>query len=635
MNFFEHQDKARKQTGRLVMLFILAVTVVVLSTAVVISGVVAYFLGQSFGNNSVWNGTYWHTVFTSPAFAYSALGTLTLIILGSAYKSLQLGGNGIAVALSLDGKHVHPDSSDPAHQKLLNIVTEMALASGNPVPKVFLLPGDAINAFAAGYNRHQTVVAVTQGALTQLNRDELQGVIAHEFSHINFGDVKINMRLVALLHGILLIGEIGRLLPSSGGSRSRSNNKNAGLGVALMAIGYSGTFLGNLIKAAVSRQREFLADASAVQFTRNPEGIASALNKIAHGPNGGSIVSSRANIYKHFYFSAEAPYFFSSLLATHPAITERIKRLGYATANAVSANANNTHKPQGATSDHLAGFTGSANHSTLNLAIPPNNPTNAVKIINSIGQPSATHLHNAQTHIAQLPESLKKATHNAFSARALVYGLIIHHTPSNHHAAQWQYLQQQAHPQTYKTLEQLLPLLQNLNTSASYHLLLMAEAALQDQSPTQAAVFKRCAKALIKADNSLTLFEWSIYRLAVAPLERQAQGRKKLTDCQQALSLLFYYALSHCEPGLRAQTLLAITPILGFTLPTPAKISLQQLDTALVELRQLKPLSKPTLLKALMVCLQGDGVITDEELTLIRMTALLLDCPIPDISLPN
>ncbi|WP_054113618.1 M48 family metallopeptidase [Marinagarivorans algicola] len=658
MNFFEHQDKARKQSTRLLFLFLLAVSAVVFFTAIVITGTLTYFQTQGFLSNASSHMGYWAALLHNPILLWSLLGTLIFIILGSAFKALQLGGNGIQVALAMNGKHVHPDTHNPDYQKLLNIVTEMALASGNPVPKVFVMPGAAINAFAAGFNRHQTVVAVTEGALTQLSRNELQGVIAHEFSHINFGDVKINMRIVALLHGILLIGIIGRYIAwGSYGhyghrSSSRRNSKQAGLGFALMAIGFTGTFFGNLIKAAVSRQREYLADASAVQFTRNPDGIANALKKIAQGPDA-TLESSHAEEFSHFYFSSlrltGVQNFFSGLLATHPEIDKRIERLGHTLTLDIrnpphhATQANNTAQPN----SQVMGFARAAEPAsratftstihTIDNNRPSQSPSaqyatlKASNIIDSIGNPTHSNLDAAQAHLASLPTLLVDACSNPFSARALIYGLLIQATAKKYHSAQLDHLKTHAHPETVKTLQQLQPAIAQLNPQNFYPLLLLAEPTLQDQSTQQADTFQDCAKALIKVDNQLSLLEWAIYRLAVAPLRQFKNSRQKnLQDCQSALNVLFYYTLSLTEPAQRAPLLAQAEKHLRLTITKPQKVSLNALDGAMNSIAQLKPLSKPALIKALIACIIGDGEVTEEETTLLRMVALILDCPIPE-----
>ncbi len=317
-DFFERQDVARRNTKWLVAMFIFAVIGIVGSTFVA----TALVLGAA--------NEHGRFSFEVPLLASAA--ALGLIVIGSLYKTAQLAAGGTVVAERLGGRRVYPNTIDPVERRLLNIVEEMALASGVPVPPVFLLSREqGINAFAAGYSPSDAVVSVTRGCAQQLTRDQLQGVVAHEFSHILNGDMRLNLRLIGVLHGILLMGLVGRELLrfgsySSGGNRSRRNDSGAYLlliGLAFMVIGFLGLFLGNLIKAAASRQREFLADASAVQFTRNPEGIAGALRRIGAAIFGSKLISPRADEASHMYFAEGI----STLFASHPPLRERIRRI--------------------------------------------------------------------------------------------------------------------------------------------------------------------------------------------------------------------------------------------------------------------------------------------------------------------
>lgn len=625
MNFFQHQEKARKQTVKLVLLFVLAVIVVCLLTATAVALIFGHFFA---GPTTPPESTSAIVHFVShPAFFWSALIAFSVILIGSAFKTFQLGGNGIQVALAMDGKYVHPDTQDANERKLLNIVTEMALASGNPVPKVFKLPGEGINAFAAGHNRHQIVVAVTEGALTQLSRDELQGVVAHEFSHINFGDVKINMRLVALLHGILLIGYIGQLMVSGGGHRRhnhyhsrRRDSKSASIGMAFIAIGFIGTFCGNMIKAAISRQREFLADAAAVQFTRNPDGIAGALKKIAG--QGADIQSheGKESQFSHFYFSNVSGQFFSRLFATHPAIDERIKRLGHTFDTAIPTTAQNSHQSN---NDQSMGFAGNQTNAAESLA------TRVAETIASVGVPSSQHLRTAQQHLAELPRALEEATHDAYRARALIFAMLVRFSAPESHSTQYDAIALSEDAMTLKQTQLLHQALAKIEMAQCYDLLLMAEAVLSDQSHKQAQHFNALTKKLIAADKSFSMFEWAVYRLAISPLKATPKGKIALSAAKDALNQLFFYLASLCATEHREALLLGAQSALGFKLAKPAKISIKQLDAAVETLATIKPLHKPQLLKALMTAIYADGQMTGDEMTLVRTIALLIDCPIP------
>ena len=267
MNFFEHQDRARRNTSVLVGYFVIALV------AIVIVVTLAVYVALFWLHDGRYPIRDW---IHSPAFLWCGLGTLAVILAGSLHKMWQLRDGGEALAQMLGAREIPPSTSEPNERQLRNVVEEMALASGIPAPRTFVLDQEqGINAMVAGYRPTEAVVMVTRGTLEQLGRDELQGVIAHEYSHIFNADMRMNMRLMAVLAGILAIGKVGEFLMHSSRRRrySSRNNNQSGLvllGLALVVIGYVGLFFGRLIKAAISRQRELLADASAVQFTRNP-----------------------------------------------------------------------------------------------------------------------------------------------------------------------------------------------------------------------------------------------------------------------------------------------------------------------------------------------------------------------------
>ena len=261
MNFFAEQERARRKTLVLIGLMTAAVASLILMTAVTI-GAVLHFVQQPTDSNTVvinlqntWR-EHFLGILQSDILYYAAAGVLTVVLGGSIFKLLQLGGSGRRVAEALGGRLILSNTNNAMERKTLNIVEEMAIASGNPVPPVYLLEEAGINAFAAGTDRRNAVIGVTRGCIELLNRDELQGVIAHEFSHIHNGDMRLNLRLVAILHGILLIGLIGSMLLRSSSRHNRKNQgAQLGLGLAFVILGYCGVFFGNLIKAAVSRQR--------------------------------------------------------------------------------------------------------------------------------------------------------------------------------------------------------------------------------------------------------------------------------------------------------------------------------------------------------------------------------------------
>ena len=334
-DFFERQDLARRNTAILVSLFVVAVLAIVATVFVI-----AFVATESLASvpEEAWDRSSsgppanpWAVAAVAAAFS------LVLILGGSGFKVMELrSGGGRRVAESVGGRYLSPDRAGPEEQQLLNIVEEMAIASGTPVPPVFLLEDDSINAFAAGYSSKDAVIGVTRGAVHGLTRDELQGVIAHEFSHVLHGDMRQNINLIGVLHGVLLLSLIGKILLHSlrfSGGRRRGKDDGKGIvvilavGLTLYVLGSIGAFLGGLIKAAVSRQREYLADASAVQYTRNPQGIGGALLRIGARQRGNRLQHANAAVASHMYFSQGVFEGFSGLMATHPPVEKRVRAI--------------------------------------------------------------------------------------------------------------------------------------------------------------------------------------------------------------------------------------------------------------------------------------------------------------------
>ena len=325
MNFFEAQQRARSRTKWLVLWFILGVAATVGSL----------FFAATFATAMADDGHMHYE--NNPIPVGVAIGGAVIILLGSLFKLIQLGNGGAVVARDMGARPVDPSTHDLDERRLLNVVQEMAIASGVPVPQVWVMDDEnVINAFAAGTEPGNAVIAVTQGCLKNLNRSELQGVIAHEFSHILNGDMRLNMRLIGWLFGLMMIAIIGRGLLSvlrHTRVRSSEDSKNGGAillamilaGVLFWLIGSVGVLFARIIQAAVSRQREFLADASAVQFTRDPEGISGALKKIAQQSDQ-TLLAPKASEASHMFFAGQDG-FMNQLLATHPSLTKRIKAI--------------------------------------------------------------------------------------------------------------------------------------------------------------------------------------------------------------------------------------------------------------------------------------------------------------------
>jgi Zn-dependent protease with chaperone function len=327
--FFENQHLARRNTKLLVLMYALAVIGVILAVDLVIGGIYAGNFVYEPPGKALTLGARLRAV-PSSLYAWGALGTALVVFAVSGWSVLQLASGGKAVAEMIGARRISPDTRDPLERRLRNVVEEMAIASGVRVPAVYVMDGEeGINAFAAGYDVSDSVVAVTRGTLETLNRDELQGVVGHEFSHILNGDMRLNIRMIGVLAGIVFIGSVGDFLMRSQRNvrDSRASGGIFAAGLALLVIGYVGLFFARLIKAAVSRQREFLADASSVQFTRNPDGIAGALDQIGLAAAGALIRDRHAEDMSHMFFGQGIRVRLSGLFDTHPPLEERIHAL--------------------------------------------------------------------------------------------------------------------------------------------------------------------------------------------------------------------------------------------------------------------------------------------------------------------
>ncbi len=629
-DFFELQDNARRNTGRLILLFVLAV--IAICVALYALAVVAFgYQGQNPRTGDPKFALLW---WNPLLLAQVSAGTLLVVGGGTLFKLAQLRAGGSYVAESLGGRLLHANSSDPVERKLLNVVEEMAIASGTATPPVYLLDEESgINAFAAGFTIDDAVVGVTRGCVEQLPRDELQGVIAHEFSHILNGDMRLNLRLMGVLHGILLLGIIGYFLLRSsifaGGRRSGRDNSGAALaalGGGLVLIGFVGTLFGNLIKASVSRQREFLADASSVQFTRNPGGIAGALKRIGRATEGSAVQSPAAPEASHMFFG-RATRGIQGLFSTHPPLAQRIARLDPSWSGDLAGEAPAASAP-GTESELAAGFAGAAEVGTA--------------AVEQIGQPGPQHLAHANTILTGIPEDLRDAGHDAYGARALVYALLIQRD-AEVREAQLEELARHADPDVYKETRQLLSRVELLDPALRLPLLDTTLPALRQLSPAQYEAFCRNLRALVEADAKLDLFEWTLQRVLVqhlrpafAPSAPRRVRYRSLRPLENACRVLLS-ALAHAGHGTREETERSFElgarrlglPPRGLLAPEAA--GFDELDRALDRIAAGAPKLKRAIVHAAADCIQADARVTPAEAELMRATAGSLGCPMPPL----
>ena len=646
MDFFEAQAAAHRTTLRLVALFSAAVLLLVALTVALVAAVIAWTTPPT-GLLS-WD-KFLYAI--SPQLALGiAGGVLALVTIASVFRMLSLSGGGRSVAETLGGRLIATNSDDPEERRLLNVVEEMAIAAGLPVPPVYVLDEDGINAFAAGYGPDDAIIGVTRGTLELLDRDELQGVIGHEFSHVLNGDMRLNLRLTAVLFGILVIGIVGRSLVGRRSSSSRSSRSGSGtaqvaaLAVGLMIIGYVGTLFGNLIKSAVSRQREFLADASAVQFTRNPLGISSALRKIGGHYAGSGLLSGRADEMSHMFFGQATNSFLGGLGATHPPLEDRIRAVepgwdgSFLTPAPVVVAAETVADAPAAT-----GGLGTVVDALeiLPAAIMAGAATSRVDVEDRLGQVTPDDVAHARELIDGLPRVFHEAAHDPFGARAAIYALLV---PEDADAA-LALLDASAEPGVPALLHELLAHREALPAGSRITLIHVAMPALKALSDAQFARLRENLVALIKLDGDISRFEWILHQVVLKELrphfegvKRRRMGSTRINGAQDACWVLLS-ALAHidqtpeeaedaCRAGLRTLELEFVIARQGGLAPREDAHQ-RQLTAAMRTLRHLHPLDQPKLLKAAIATVQHDGSVSAEEHELLAGVAAALDCPLP------
>ena len=647
MNFFEAQHRARRSTLRLVLLFGIAVISLILLTNLLVFHVLTHQLSGPLatGHEAALARFHWNT------FVVVTLAVIILIAGGSIFKILQLARGGRVLAESLGGRVLAQNSQDAMHRKVLNVVEEMAIASGLPVPSVYLLDEPGINAFAAGWTPGDAVIGITQGAVTYLSREELQGVIAHEFSHILNGDMRLNVRLTGVLHGILLLGLTGyylmRSLDYDHASNSRDKNgASVGttlfvLALGLIVIGYVGTFFGSWIKALVSRQREYLADSSAVQFTRSREGIAGALKKIGGLHAGSRLQSPGAGEFSHGYFAPGVSTFMASLFAAHPPLKARILRIDPRWDGNFT-----TPQPLSPAPAEDTGNTGVAKDKRVSPAIAAGlmaAATDAMQGLERIGKISDAQLGYARELLAAIPAALKAETQDSYGVRALVYAMVIQ-ADSEIQKRQWDLLLGQDDPGVYRKIELLFPLVTTLERRLRLPLIDLSMPALRELTLPQYQLFRNNVLALMRADNKISLGEWVLQRVLLQHLDQthglrqRPHAKYSMLEEVKAESGLLLSLVAYTEHGNDDTAAARAFDAGRLALDTGAlqriarkDISLHNLDAAVDKLERIKPLLKPRLLKAFAACISADGHVTVDGIELLRALAGSLDCPMPPV----
>ena len=646
MNFFAHQELARKQTRRMIVLFTIAVICIVIAVDAVV--MIAFGIGREGRRGAIGANT--------GALVASTLGVLAVIGLATLYRISTLRAGGSAVALQLGATAVPADTTEFAYRRLRNVIEEIAIASGVPVPEIFVLEEEtAINAFASGYTPADAAVTVTRGCLDKLTRDELQGVIAHEFSHVLNGDMRLNIRLVGVAFGILVLAVIGRkIAEASGRSRSRDSGGIVVLGIALLVVGYIGVFFARIIKASISRQREYLADASAVQFTRQTDGIAGALKKIGGLSEGSKLTSHDGEEVAHMLFGDGVGY--SALFATHPALVDRIKRLqprfDPAEFDEIAADWSQPRRV-GESDDpeaSLAGFAparrSSKQASEARSGVLPGASAemrlSAVAVAEQVGHPDSGDYRAAAALSQAIPAALGAAAHGREQSVSVVFALLL----NADQAVRRRQLELIGHyydAGTAAEVEALAAQTAALHPMQRLPLAAMAFPALRRHPRPKLQVFVIVLKQLIKADGRVSLQEYCLAKLvgiqvidALNPSATRVMGRIRLSEAAAELRDLFSvvaeYGHDDAESARRAYVL-GINEVLPAEKPSyaPPRDWAMALDRALPRLDLLAPAGKELVVRGLTHAISADGVVSVNEAELLRTVCAALHCPLPPV----
>jgi Zn-dependent protease with chaperone function len=606
LDFFDAQSRARRNTGLLVFLFLFAW----LATIALADVGLAVALSVD-----------------PVALLLPVAALVTLVVLsGSAFHAVRLAsGGGDAVARMLGGRAVDRQTTDPAERRLVNVVEEMAIASGLPVPRLYVLDGESgMNAFAAGFTPERSVVAVTRGALEGLDRDELQGVVAHELSHVLNADTRLSTRLMAMVGGLTVLALLGRIL-LRGDGRGKDRGMAVGAGLALLVAGSIGAFFGRLIRLAVSRQREFLADAAAVQFTRNPGGLARALGKI--GQQGSRLSTPEALEASHLFIAEGVGGFLSSRLATHPPLEERIRRITQGEPGTAAPPA--PPRPAVATGPGPDG-----------IVLPPA----IVAAAATVGRPGPEHIERAGEILSALPASLVDLARGPLGAREVACALLLDPAPESRER---QLLALERDPSVAPGVRPVAAGVETLDPAARLALLDLALPALDHLSAQQADELLRDLAAIASRQARPEIFRWAVRRVIerrVAPLlggRRDAPVRiwaleEVQVECLELLSAIAWAGSGGPEEAGRALEagLAALGVPVSWRLLSADKVGPARLDLVLACLDEAAPRLKSRILSACAACALADRTVVPREGGIVRAVAASLGCPVPPLAVP-
>ena len=626
MDFFAEQDQARKRSKWLVVLFCLGVISIALSV----------FFVASYLTEPSWD-LFWLT----------GAGTVGVVALASLGRIASLSSGGSVVAESLGGQLICPNTNDPQQRRILNIVEEMAIASGTPVPPVYLMEEKGINAFAAGNSVNNAVVGITRGCAEKLNREQLQGVVAHEFSHILNGDMRLNIKLTGLIFGIVCLSRIGEVLLrvaafSGGGRRRKKDDGTAALlaiGVVLFILGLVGGFFGSLIRAAVSRQREFLADASAVQFTRNPDGISGALKRIGGFSAGSKLETANASDFSHMFFGSAL----SSMFATHPPLEKRIRKIE-PTWNESFPETDKISEKIDLHSEKSSGLAGASSF-TGGSPQEAKNPT----LVNNHEQifqgPTSENLEYARALLAGIPSQLLDLCREPFGGRCVIFGLLLDSADDEIRKQQVSLIRSRLETQTDDLSLKVFTACQTLSCFEKFALIEECASPLRELSPRQLSEFSEVIHGLVTMDQKIDLFEWSLQKvifhqlaLKTDPSSHDPHGSagisKNINSCLPFLGALAHFGGNQNDAkDSYARGVSLLDPKSSKDLLPLDSCGIDALENALPRLQKLCASAKRDFLAACIATAQHDQKISEVEFLILRGLASAISCPIgPNLS---
>lgn len=628
MDFFERQDKSRKKTVLLVCLFAAAVAVII--SAVYFAIMCILFCSSNYGMSL--SGREPFVWWNQKIFLYTSIAALLVIITGSVTKISALSRGGSYIAQMMGGRLIDFSNPSPEEKRFINVVEEMSIASGVSVPLIYVLDKEqGINAFAAGYTPNSAVIAATSGCLKLLSRDELQGVVAHEYSHILNGDMRLNIRLMGFLGGIHTISTVGYFV-LRGSSRGRKGSFAGMLfGIMLLTIGSIGLFCTRIIQCAVSRQREFLADASSVQFTRNPAGLSGALQKIGGYVKSSKIKSPEAKETCHMFFSSAL----SSFFATHPPLKERIRLIDPNFRGRFKKISMEDIPSYTAAADLSDATAAQSNFAGEQTAVTPKS------VLSSVGTVSLENISQGSDLLNELPASIKRELSIPLDAAAITCCLVLDKTPEKRG-------QQISNISKSVSKALLTEILRHAKTVVQVDQKLrlpiidLAIPALRQLSSPQYDNFIACIKGLIEADNKISLFEFSVYTIIKHRLDTEFKNTGKRTvhlkapqlqaDLVLILSLLAYSGDTGLEKTRKAfeagrdslDKIIEKTQILPLE-----KICFSSLGSAMERISSAEPKLRKTALEACTHCVLFDKIVSKGEAELLRAVAYSFDLPLP------